>query len=738
MRSVTQTLATSQNAIVHPVIMRFPHGYVSVKWRSVKCIPALLAASALSFAADAPPTPVHPVTDVYHGVKVIDDYRWLEDFSNPEVKQWVARQNAYTVSVLDKIGDRQHLKQELFDLLAKRSTSFRDVVVCGKQIFALKSEASRQQPALVVFSSANASPDEAKTVVDPMVIDASGSTAIDWFVPSNSNRYVAVSLSKGGSESGDLHIYEVANGKELSSDSITRVQNGTAGGSLAWDQDDGGFFYTRYPRPGERPASDLDFYQQIYFHKLGDSPANDRYELGKDFPRIAEIVFQSSQDGKRILASVANGDGGDFLHFLRTPDGVWHQVAQYSDQVRLAHFGSDDSIYLLSKVNAPMGKILHMGPSEYSAAKAKLIVPESGVAIEDFVAGANHLYVADLAGGPSQVRRFLINGKPIGTIPLDRIAAVDDIRLLGSDDVLFLKTSYTSFPSWVTYSSAEGKVNGVRALFSPPAINLDDAEVIREFATSKDGTRVPLNIIRKKGTPVDGNQPLILTGYGGYNISEKPYASALVRLLLNHGVTFVTTNLRGGGEYGDRWHLAGNLTHKQNVFDDFYACAQYLLERKYTSPARLGIVGGSNGGLLMGASLTQHPETFRAVASFVGIYDMLRVELSPNGSFNVTEFGTVKEQDQFNALYAYSPYHHVRSGVAYPATIFLTGDNDPRVDPANSRKMVARLQAVADSKGPILLRTSSNAGHGIGSSLNEAVSQMTDAYSFLLNQLGVN
>jgi prolyl oligopeptidase len=269
------------------------------------------------------------------------------------------------------------------------------------------------------------------------------------------------------------------------------------------------------------------------------------------------------------------------------------------------------------------------------------------------------------------------------------------------------------------------------------SISFADAEVLRDFAISKDGTRVPLNIIRLRKTQLDGNNPVLLGGYGGYGLSETPTLNPLNRVLLDHGFVIVTTNLRGGGEYGERWHEAGKLTRKQNVFDDFYACAQYLVSHRYTTPARLGIIGGSNGGLLMGAELTQHPEMYRAVVSFVGIYDMLRVELSPNGAFNVTEFGTVKESDQFKALYAYSPYHQVSDSKIYPAAIFLTGDNDPRVDPANSRKMVARLQAVGRSKGPILLRTTSNAGHGVGSSLSEQVAQFTDALSFLFDQLGI-
>jgi prolyl oligopeptidase len=255
---------------------------------------------------------------------------------------------------------------------------------------------------------------------------------------------------------------------------------------------------------------------------------------------------------------------------------------------------------------------------------------------------------------------------------------------------------------------------------------------------SKDGTKVPVNIIRKKGLKLNGKNPTLLYGYGGYGVNEQPAFSASRRIWLDAGGVYVDTNLRGGGEYGEAWHKAGNLTHKQNVFDDFYAAAQYLVAHHYCDARHLAIMGGSNGGLLMGAELTQHPEAWHAVVSAVGIYDMLRVENSPNGAFNVTEFGTVKDPAQFKALYAYSPYHHVKDGQAYPAILFLTGANDPRVEPWHSRKMVARLQAANSSGKPILLRTSSSSGHGIGSSLDEIIAERVDIYTFLITELGAH
>jgi prolyl oligopeptidase len=272
-------------------------------------------------------------------------------------------------------------------------------------------------------------------------------------------------------------------------------------------------------------------------------------------------------------------------------------------------------------------------------------------------------------------------------------------------------------------------------MFVTSEASFNDTEVVREFAVSRDGTKVPLNIIRRKGTRLDGRNPTILYGYGGFGVPMTPGFNPARRVWLDRGGVYVVANIRGGGEYGEAWHTAGNLTRKQNVFDDFIAAAEYLVKSGYTQPAKLGIMGGSNGGLLMGAAFTQRPELFRAVVSTVGVYDMLRVELDPNGAFNTTEFGTVKDKAQFEALYAYSPYRNVRDGTDYPAILMMTGDNDGRVNPAHSRKMIARLQQADPSGKPILLLTSASSGHGIGTALSERIEQTVDQYGFLVDQL---
>jgi prolyl oligopeptidase len=340
-------------------------------------------------------------------------------------------------------------------------------------------------------------------------------------------------------------------------------------------------------------------------------------------------------------------------------------------------------------------------------------------------------------GGPSRVRVFDQKGHAKGVVPTLPVSAVYGASSPRGDDMIYNNVSYLTPGAWYRYDPATGKAART-ALFQTSPIDFSDAEVSREWAVSKDGTKIPMSVIRRKGIKLDGTAPTLLTGYGGFNISLAPYFDPALRLWLDRGGVSVVANLRGGGEYGEEWHHAGNLTKKQNVFDDFAACAKQLIDAGYTKPANLAIISGSNGGLLMGAALVQHPEMYRAVVSYVGIYDMLRCEaITANAVFNITEYGTVKDPAQFKALYAYSPYQHVADGTAYPAVLFLTGANDPRVNPANSRKMTARLQAASSSKAPVLLRTSSTTGHGFDSSLDEQVEEGADVWAFLFDVLGL-
>ena len=682
----------------------------------------------------APQTAKKPVSNEYHGTTVEDPYQWLENDKDPEVKKWSDAQSQRTRAYLDKLPDRAAIEKQLTEWYAKTSPSYFSLVSRPGLLFAMKFQPPKQQPFLVTLVSADDLKSE-KVVLDANVLDAKGMTAIDWFVPSLDGKHVAVSLSKGGSEDGTLHFYETATGKALP-DTIAHVQYPTAGGSAAWNAAGSGIYYTRFPRKGERPETDLNFYQQVYFHKIGTADTEDTYSVGKDFPRIAEIVLEASRDGRYILATVANGDGGDFAHYLLGSDGKWTQVTQFSDQIKAARLGRDKALYLLSRAGAPRGKILRLPLDTPELTDAVEIVLAGEAVIEQIVPTADAIYVGDILGGPSQIRRFGLDGKDEAIIPVPKISSVQEMLALEDNSLLFRDVSYTEPATW--FHCVQGETEPVKtALRSTSPVSFSDIEVTREFATAKDGAKIPLNIVFRKGMKRDGQNPTLLYGYGGYGISMAPNFDFTRRLWFDRGGVYVVANIRGGGEFGEEWHKAGNLTKKQNVFDDFAAAAEYLIKEKYTRPEKLAIQGGSNGGLLMGAMITQHPDLMRSVVSSVGIYDMLRVELAPNGAFNVTEFGTVKNPEQFKALYAYSPYHRVVDGTKYPSILMMTGANDGRVAPYHSRKMTARLDEANKSDNPILLRTSSSAGHGIGTALSERIKQSADIYAFLFAQLGM-
>ena len=688
-----------------------------------------LTVSSLLAQTAPPATPKKPVTDTYNAVTVTDDYRWLENFDDPAVKQWADAQNAAARSFLQALPDRDALSRELRQVFQPAKARYFPIEQRGGKIFAMKSDRQHQHQIVVTLASLDDLASE-RTVLDPDAIDTQHLTEIDFAVPSVDGRYLAASLSTGGSESGDVHVYETATGKPLP-DAIPRVNYATAGGGLVWNTDSSGFYYTRYPRDGERAAADMHFYQQVYFHKLGDKPENDTYEIGKDFPRIAEIAFAASRDGRYIGVSVAFGDGGDHEYWMLAPGRPWRLLASAADDVKQIAFGYKKDIYLVSKHGARRGKVLHMDVAE-TVDQATAIVPESGAVIQSVAPTRDGPLVNELAGGPSEVCFLPGDGAPV-KVHVPPISSVDCGNLDGAGPICYVG-SYLDTGGYFRFDPKSRKLTPT-ALRIPPPIPLDGFEVVRRFAVSKDGTKVPLTIIHRKGLALDGSHPVLLTGYGGYDVSLPPAYPAPFVPLLERGVVIAEANLRGGGEYGEDWHAQGKLTKKQNVFDDFAACAKYLVAHKYTEPSKLAIIGGSNGGLLMGAAFTQHPEMYHAVVSMVGIYDMLRVELSPNGAFNVTEFGTVKEAGQFKALYAYSPYHHVKDGTQYPAILLTTGDNDARVDPMQSRKMAARLEA-SGTKQPVLLRTSSTAGHGIGSSIDDNVALWTDIDAFLLKELG--
>ncbi len=714
------------------------------------CAIAQTAPTPQTATSTYPATAKHPVTDTYTGTsgpqKVGEDNRWLESLDDPAVRDWVTLQNTATRRVLDALPQRNAIRDELKQLLGNAPITRSSFAFMGGKLFALKRQPPKNQPMLVMLDANLANPDaldSERVILDPDTRNEKGTTAIDWFVPSHDGRLVAVSLSDNGSEKGTLHIFESGTGNELT-DVVPRVQNATGGGSVAWNADSTGLWYTRYPAAMERPVADAGFYQQVWFHRIGTRSTTDVLALGDDLPRIAETSLEASDDGKYVLASVRNGDGGEVAFWLHaTGDRVmnrWRRLADFQDGFRKAVLGRDGKLYALALQGSPRGRIVAMKlDASTTLAKAATVVPQSDAVIEDMAPAATRLYVEVLTGGPSEIRVYSLAGKPLPAPAVEPVSTMTIGSLLAGDAMIYGVQSFVTPFAWYRLDPKRDEGRAVKTMLSvqPTDVATEDTAVTRVMARSKDGTQVPVNVVTKKGVKLDGASPALLTAYGGYGLAQRPRFSRRIVFWLRHGGVFAQANLRGGNEFGEDWHLAGNLTKKQNVFDDFTAASQMLIDRGYTSASKLAIEGGSNGGLLMGAALVQHPELYGAVVSHVGIYDMLRVELTPNGAFNVTEFGSVKDPAQFDALYAYSPLHRVIDGTRYPPVLLTTGINDGRVDAWQSLKMAARLQAANPAGKPVLLRVAGDAGHGQGMSLSSAIELDTDTFAFLFDSLGM-
>ena len=692
-----------------------------------------------------PATRVEMVQDEMHGTSVEDPYRWLEDWDDAAVKAWSDGQNAYARSVLGDLPERPVVRARIEEILTSAAAvNYEAVDFIGENaLLALKDDPNKQQR-LLVRMDARGDPATEIALVDPNEIDPTHGTSIDWYESSHDGSLVAVSMSSGGSESGDVHVYDTRSGEQVGV-VIERVNGGTAGGDIAWFPDDSGFYYTRYPREGERGEEDRYFYQQVWKHTLGTAAKDDEYVFGEDFPRIAASRLAVDAASGRLLVWTQYGDSQTFALYLRQPDGEWTQFSEFGDGLVQALFGPDNQLYVLAYGESPRGRILRLDAARPDLATAAEIVPEAEGAIAHsfyykfspkvLVAG-ERLYLVYQNGGPSSIAAFSLDGEPLATPLLPPVSSVFGLTAVDGGDIAYASESYVTMPQWFRYVVADNKTVQL-GISSDSPVDYSDVEVVREFATSRDGTHVPVNILLPRGARKDGRNAIVVSGYGGYGISVTPGLSMSRHILFEHGVLFAQANLRGGGEFGEEWHRAGNLANKQNVFDDFTAVVRHLVAEGYADPDRVAIIGGSNGGLLMGATITQHPDIAAAAVSLVGIYDMLRVELDPNGEFNVPEFGTVKDPAQFAALHAYSPYHNVKDGVAYPPILMPTGANDPRVNPAHSRKFTARLQAAQDGGGVVLLRTSGDTGHGGGTPLDEVIELLTDQYAFIFHHLDV-
>jgi prolyl oligopeptidase len=689
-------------------------------------------------------TPRISVSTTYHGVTVSEDYRWLEEAGSEETKAWTAAQNARTRAFLDGRPPYEAVRRRAEEIVKATSVSwgrgsyghtFEGPRRAGPMYLVLRHEPPKQQPVLVALPDLD-DISGARLVVDPNTIDETGATTIDWFVPSPDGRLVAVSLSSHGTEEGTLHLFDLASG-ELVDVRIPRVQGGTSGGSLTWEGDSSGFWYTRGPAPDERPQEELAFFQEVWHHVLGEPLERDRRDEAGPLadPKIVEHFLDASPDGRWVMDRAQKGDGGEWQVFVRPQHGGgWWQVADIAEECVAAAFGGD-ALYLLSRAASPHGRVLRLALADgVTVAEAECVVPASGVTIEGLAATEARLWLLDIDGGPSGLRVCDSDGGNLTRVDVPPVCAIESLGALGGHEVVYDVESFTQPRVW--WRAADGAQPQPTALADEAPFDLSRYQVRREFATSADGTRVPMTLLSGPGVGRDGSAPALLTGYGGFGVSLKPRFDPTQVLWLEQGGVVVVANLRGGGEYGEDWHRGGRLIAKQHVFDDFVACARHLVDSGVTSTERLAIIGGSNGGLLMGAILTQHPDLAGAVVALVPVMDMLRAELHPNGAFVAEELGTVRDREQFEAMFAYSPYHKVRDEIAYPATLLTGGEFDPRVDAYHAKKMAARLQAATAGSQPVLLRIDAG-GHGIGSSLDETVAKLTDTYTFIFDQLGI-
>ena len=688
-----------------------------------------------------PVAKIETVTESFHGVTVSDPYRWLENWDDQEVQSWSEGQNIYARNYLNNLPMVEALEQRIKQIRMAKIISYYAMSWQGEKLFALKYQPPLNESLLVVLPDAD-HPDQEKIIVDPNAMDTTSSTSIDWYVPSPDGKYVAVSMSVGGSESGDLYIFDVENAAQVDV-VVPRVNGGTAGGDVAWLSDGSGYYYTRYPRQAERPEADMNFFQQVWFHQIGSPTNADRHITGKDAPRIAEFRLDMHYKSGKLLITMQRGDSGEFEYYILNPGGELFKLASYADKISQTILAPDNYLFLISQQKAPRGKILRLSMRDLNMNKAKEIIPEGENTIvssfyskSQVVVTKERIYVTYQLGGPDEIRAYDYNGNSLPSPEVLPVSSVYELTSFNGNDILYRNASYLEPPAWFHFEAAFNQTRQTVLIDEYP-VDYSDCEVIRDFATSKDGTQIPVNIIRSKEINLDGSHPVMLTAYGGFGSSNTPVFSSLRRIWIEQGGVYAVANIRGGGEFGKDWHRGGMLTNKQNCFDDFAAAMHYMIEQKYTTREKLAIIGGSNGGLLMGAILTQFPNMFKATVATVGIYDMIRSELTPNGSFNIPEYGSVKNEDQFTALYAYSPYHNVKDGTAYPAVLFMTGANDPRVDPMHSRKMTARLQAASISDAPILLRTSAGTGHGYGTPLTERIREDVHKFSFLFQQLNM-
>ena len=573
-------------------------------------------------------------------------------------------------------------------------------------------------------------------LVDANQLAADGTIALDWYHPSENGRYVAYGTSPSGSEMSTLHIIETKTGKLLP-DVIER----TRAASIAWMLNNSGFYYTRYPKKGEVPDGQEMYDRRVFYHELGTDPATDPLIFGEgrdpqDWPSV-----ELDNDGKLLLITVAQGWTKSELFLMDLKKGT--PPTRITTGKNFLYGGSvyNWRVYIVTNEDAPRYRLFVNEAGDYDRDNWNELIPQTGSVLQDAEIWGGKLLTQYEQNATSQLKLFDLDGTYIKDIQLPALGSVFASGGKWDRDEIFYGFMSFTVPPTVYRYDLKSRETSLWAKVDAPTIDPDAFEVNQEWYHSKDGTRVPMFVVNKKGLKKDGRNPTLLTAYGGFNVSVTPTFSRTAYLWMEHGGVYAVANLRGGAEFGEDWHRAGMLEKKQNVFDDMIAAAEHLISAKYTDKDHLAIQGGSNGGLLMGAMITQRPDLFRAVVCQVPLLDMLRYQFFQIAKLWIPEYGSSDNPDQFKWLYAYSPYHHVKVGTEYPAILFMTADTDTRVDPMHAKKMAAEMQAEAKNGSsatrPILLRIESKAGHGAGKPVTKQIEEFTDVYSFLFWQLGV-
>jgi prolyl oligopeptidase len=758
------TLPAIWHALIGEVFMS---GGLRLFWSFALSVSSLLLIAAAMYAADkassaasssgtsaatAPPkAEVKPLAETLHGTKIIDNYRWLEDGKNPETQKWVEAEMAYTRTVLDPLPGRASIHKRLTELLSIGSIT--PPQIAGKYYFYTRREGMQNQPILYVrenphFSrqerarngapndSTGTDPGKDRVLVDANALAADGTIALDWYEPSDNGRYLAYGTSPSGSEMSTLHIVETKTGNLLP-DTIER----TRAASIAWKLDNSGFYYTRYPKKGDVAEGQEMYNRHIFYHELGSDPADDPLIFGEgrdpeDWPSV-----NLSNDGRWLLITVSEGWTKSELYLMDLKAGSPPTAVTSGKNFLYSGSVYDGRLFITTNEDAPRYRVFVVDAGKYERESWKEMIPQTDAVLQGVAVWGGKLFAQYEQNATSQLKTFDLGGKKLSDVALPAIGTVfASGGRWDRDEVFYGFQSFTFAPAIYRYDLKDGSTSQW-AKVEAPSIDPAGYEVQQEWYQSKDGTRVPMFVVHKKGLQKNGHNPTLLTAYGGFNISLTPAFSRTAYLWMEHGGVYAIANLRGGAEFGEDWHRAGMLDKKQNVFDDMIAAAEHLIAEKYTDRNHLAVQGGSNGGLLMGAMITQRPDLFRAVVCQVPLLDMLHYQDFQIAKLWIPEYGSAENPEQFKWLYAYSPYHHVKAGVSYPAILFMTADTDTRVDPMHAKKMAALMQAEAKNgashERPILLRIETKAGHGAGKPVTKQIEEFTDVYSFLFWQLGV-